>query len=233
MLHRYLYLSFLPNVYFPYYAFLFFTLTLGLKKSGTPTGLVFLVLAVLSYALHLLFSVERLASSLALALYGAALLWRGELEPTPAGDNVVWTFLFALPTCAHNVSALNQVKDSTYATLALGALLLGLGAWPVVRGAESDPLCRHPRVFAAACAHLAMCVFAKSGLCLLAVFPAQCALLTRHMWDTDSERDYKQLGDAEYTRFRAKTSPCVPVPQALYARMPLTLRRLLFENIDF
>lgn len=227
-MHPYLYLSFLPDAYYPYYAVVFLSFAFVARRVGAPTGATFFFMAVVSYSLHLKFSLERLLNSLLLAGVG---VWIMRSESFAAYDpgHFLWIFAYAFPACVHNVSALNEVSETTPRVLALAALVLAAGCLP--HAAPAAAVCRHPEAFTVIAAHLAMCVLAVSPSSLALAFPAQTAWVLRTARARDAETDMERVADRNYQKYRRETSLLLPMPPALYARLPLLLKLGLCERV--
>ena len=210
-----------------------------MKALRLPAGACLVSLALLSYLLHTRLLVECIISTITLTVYGVFLL---QPETTPLNNQksgavieITWIFLFVLPVCVHNVSAISSLQSSTAASILGGSLVLAMPICLVaVSELKKNPYCRHPQTFIAVAVYASICVVCKSWFAVLILFPTHCFFLievTGGMRCTQQQADLDFLGEVDYIKYRGNTSACLPLPSRLYRAVPSFFKEsVLFEK---
>lgn len=240
MLHAYTGAALLPHdAHFWYYAAVFWGICTTLTFARTPRGASLVIVALLAFFLHLKASFDRLVATATLTAYGVFLF----LDPTrapvlPQGTRAsfaveaTWCWLHSFPVVAHNLSAVDDFYTDAYASVIVG-LVVCAGACALMCEERSTTFCRYPSTFASVAHHAGLCLWARSWVCVGLLWPAHAVFVLEApgglAWRQHAD-DVSKVGDAAYQQWRRDTSPWIPLPRGVYARVPRFVKIFAFHE---
>ena len=117
MIHSRVIAKILPrDAHFPFYVLFFLAATLATCATVERKNAAVPLNAVVAYCLHLKLSPERILSTAVLFAYGLVVAknpQKAPFETASPARRAVWTWVFTLPTCVHNLSAVEDFENAT------------------------------------------------------------------------------------------------------------------------